>query len=69
MNNNDIEFEFDCGLERAISYYLEPIMILSLFGKANLKIILKGITNDEIDLSVFKKIKTLIKKKTFIHKY
>ena len=32
-NNDGIMFEFDCGLERGISYFLEYILILGLFGK------------------------------------
>lgn len=56
MSNNDVEFEFDCGLERSISYFLEPILILALFSKSNLQLVLTGITNDELDLSVNKEI-------------
>lgn len=54
MNNNDVEFEFDCGLERSMSYFLEPVLIMAMFAKSNLQLILTGITNDEIDLSVKK---------------
>ena len=40
--------EFDCGYIRSISYFLEYLLIIALFGKSNLAITLKGITNDVI---------------------
>ncbi|CAD8043470.1 unnamed protein product [Paramecium primaurelia] len=43
---------YNCGVERSISYYLEILLILSLFGKAPLNIELNGITNDQTDQSV-----------------
>lgn len=42
----------DCGKARAIGYFLEPLVLLSLFGKKPLTITLTGITNDDIDPSV-----------------
>lgn len=36
---------FDCGLSRAIGYFLEPLVVLGLFGKKSLEIKLKGINN------------------------
>ncbi|XP_057516373.1 probable RNA 3'-terminal phosphate cyclase-like protein [Amaranthus tricolor] len=42
----------DCGLSRSIGYFLEPLIILALFGKKPLSIRLKGITNDSKDPSV-----------------
>ncbi|KAK3271295.1 hypothetical protein CYMTET_20346, partial [Cymbomonas tetramitiformis] len=39
----------DCGTARAIGYYIEPLICLSLFGKKPLSITLKGITNDSLD--------------------
>eukprot|EP00252_Welwitschia_mirabilis_P025637 TRINITY_DN8102_c0_g1_i1.p1 TRINITY_DN8102_c0_g1~~TRINITY_DN8102_c0_g1_i1.p1 ORF type:complete len:380 (+),score=67.34 TRINITY_DN8102_c0_g1_i1:237-1376(+) len=39
----------DCGLSRAIGYFLEPLLVLGLFGKTSLSITLKGITNDNKD--------------------
>ncbi|KAJ4751641.1 RNA 3-terminal phosphate cyclase-like protein [Rhynchospora pubera] len=42
----------DCGLSRSIGYFLEPLIILGLFGKKPLTITLKGITNDSKDPSV-----------------
>ncbi|KAL4472902.1 hypothetical protein ABPG72_007779 [Tetrahymena utriculariae] len=51
-NNEGIDFEFDCGEERCITYFLEPLTILALFGKSKLSVKLKGVTNDEIDMSV-----------------
>lgn len=42
----------DCGTRRAIGYFLEPLLVLALFGKRPLSITLKGITNDEVDACV-----------------
>ncbi|KAH9329493.1 hypothetical protein KI387_001601 [Taxus chinensis] len=39
----------DCGTARSIGYFLEPLIILGLFGKTPLSITLKGITNDDKD--------------------
>ncbi|WOL01026.1 hypothetical protein Cni_G09739 [Canna indica] len=41
----------DCGLSRSIGYFLEPLILLGLFGKKPLSIRLKGITNDTKDPS------------------
>lgn len=38
-----------CGTSRSIGYFLEPLIILGLFGKSPLSIVLKGITNDPKD--------------------
>ena len=43
---------FDCGKERCISYYLEYLILIAMFGKNSLNIRLKGITNDSYDSSV-----------------
>lgn len=51
-NNEEKEIVFDCGNERGITYFLEPILILALFGKSVLRLTLKGITNSDIDQSV-----------------
>ncbi|CAI9109623.1 OLC1v1009474C1 [Oldenlandia corymbosa var. corymbosa] len=42
----------DCGLSRSIGYFLEPLIVLALFGKKPLTISLRGITNDSKDPSV-----------------
>ncbi|OVA19102.1 RNA 3'-terminal phosphate cyclase [Macleaya cordata] len=42
----------DCGLSRSIGYFLEPLIVLGLFGKKPLSIRLKGIANDSKDPSV-----------------
>ncbi|KAJ4826814.1 hypothetical protein Tsubulata_016034 [Turnera subulata] len=39
----------DCGVSRAIGYFLEPLIVLGLFAKKPLSIRLKGITNDSKD--------------------
>ncbi|XP_010421001.1 PREDICTED: probable RNA 3'-terminal phosphate cyclase-like protein [Camelina sativa] len=42
----------NCALSRSIGYYLEPLVVLALFGKKPLSIRLRGITNDPRDPSV-----------------
>ncbi|GAB2233860.1 hypothetical protein Droror1_Dr00003091 [Drosera rotundifolia] len=42
----------DCGVSRAIGWFLEPLLVLGLFGKKGLTIRLKGITNGGDDPSV-----------------
>lgn len=42
----------DCGKSRAIGFFLEPLILLSLFGKKPTSITLTGITNDDVDPSV-----------------
>lgn len=41
--------EHDCGTSRAIGYFLEPLVLLALFGRRPLNISLRGITNDPLD--------------------
>lgn len=38
------EVDFDCGLERGIGYFLEPIMVLAPFSKYAFRLTLEGIT-------------------------
>lgn len=42
----------DCGVSRAMGYFLEPLIVLALFGKKPLSIKLHGVTNDSKDPSV-----------------
>ena len=42
----------DCGGGRAVGYFLEPVLLVSLFAKKPLDLTLTGITNDEADVSV-----------------
>ena len=42
----------DCGTARPIGYFLEPLLVLGLFGKKPLTAILKGITNGGRDPSM-----------------
>lgn len=44
--------EHDCGTSRAIGYFLEPLVLIALWGKKPLTCTLKGITNDNIDSGV-----------------
>jgi RNA 3'-terminal phosphate cyclase len=40
------DLEHDCGLQRGIGYFLEPLILLGLFGRSPLSIRLKGIVTD-----------------------
>ncbi|EGT38094.1 hypothetical protein CAEBREN_32188 [Caenorhabditis brenneri] len=42
----------DCGAERCISYFLEPLILLSPFCKLAMTIKLKGVTNSPDEISV-----------------
>jgi RNA 3'-terminal phosphate cyclase-like protein len=44
--------EHDCGTERSISYFLEPLLVLAPFSKKPFALTLEGITTDHIDPSV-----------------
>ncbi|XP_013917811.1 PREDICTED: RNA 3'-terminal phosphate cyclase-like protein isoform X1 [Thamnophis sirtalis] len=44
--------EHDCSENRSIGYYLESLLCLAPFMKHALRIVLRGITNDQIDPSV-----------------
>ncbi len=44
--------EFDCKLERAISYYLQVLFCISPFAKQPIEVTFKGVTNDSSDLTV-----------------
>ncbi|ORX45290.1 RNA 3'-terminal phosphate cyclase [Hesseltinella vesiculosa] len=44
--------EHDCGTDRSISYFLEPMLALAPFSKLPFVLTLQGITTDHIDPSV-----------------
>ncbi|XP_073201357.1 RNA 3'-terminal phosphate cyclase-like protein isoform X2 [Lepidochelys kempii] len=44
--------EHDCSPHRSIGYYLESLLCLAPFMKHPLRIILRGVTNDQVDPSV-----------------
>jgi len=46
-NNNGQQIQFDCGNFRNLTYFLEPVIVLALFGKSSLSLNLLGITNDD----------------------
>ncbi|BFG34522.1 hypothetical protein CerSpe_207960 [Prunus speciosa] len=46
------KLEHDCGFERSIGYFLEPLILLGLFAKKPITITLKGLTNDSKDPSI-----------------
>ena len=43
--------EHDCSLERGIGYYLEPLLALAPFCKNPLNVVLRGVTNNDLDPS------------------
>lgn len=45
------KLQHDCSLERGIGYFMEPLIQLGLFCKNPIQIILKGVTNNQIDPS------------------
>lgn len=49
---NGGSFTFDCGTQRCISFFLEPLLILAPFCKYPLNIKLQGVTNSPNELSV-----------------
>ena len=44
--------QHECSTSRSIGYFIEPLLLLGLFGKKPLNITLKGVTNDELDITV-----------------
>uniref|UniRef100_A0A803VCB0 RNA 3'-terminal phosphate cyclase domain-containing protein n=1 Tax=Ficedula albicollis TaxID=59894 RepID=A0A803VCB0_FICAL len=48
--------EHDCSPSRGIGYYLESLLCLAPFMKHPLKIVLRGVTNDQVDPSVSNKV-------------
>ncbi|DBA03606.1 TPA: hypothetical protein N0F65_006785 [Lagenidium giganteum] len=44
--------EHDCGVKRSIGWFLEAVAALAPFGKRPLHLTLRGITNDNVDMSV-----------------
>ena len=47
--NEGLNVEHSCDLGRNISYYLEVICLLAIFGKTEMNITLHGNTDDTID--------------------
>jgi len=47
--NEGLPVEHDCHLDRNITYYLETVVPLAVFGKTMLNITLKGNTDDNLD--------------------
>uniref|UniRef100_A0A8R1XS80 RNA 3'-terminal phosphate cyclase-like protein n=1 Tax=Onchocerca volvulus TaxID=6282 RepID=A0A8R1XS80_ONCVO len=46
------QLTFDCGSDRCISYYLEPLLMLAPFCKYPINVKLQGVTNAPCELSV-----------------
>ena len=51
-SNEGLNVEHNCDLGRNITYYLEVVCILAIFGKTELNLTLNGNTDDTIDQSV-----------------
>ncbi|CCI40333.1 hypothetical protein ABG067_002534 [Albugo candida] len=45
-------FEHDCGQKRSIGWFLEALVALAPFGKLPVRAVLRGVTNDNTDISV-----------------
>lgn len=58
--------QHDCGTDRSISYYLEPMIALAPFSKKPFVLILEGITTDHVDPSV-RQIRFFLKKKKGVY--
>lgn len=50
--NDGVEVVHECDLDRNITYYLEVICMLGIFGKTELAVTLQGNTDDQKDQSV-----------------
>jgi len=46
------DVEHSCNLQRSIGYYLEVLLCLAPFTKQMLRVMLTGVTSDQIDPSV-----------------
>lgn len=51
-NNNGEHFTFEADVSRNISYYIEGIFLISLFGKEKLNMTITGVTNNFFDISM-----------------
>lgn len=52
IESSDEEVSFDCGKQRAVSYFLEPLFLILPFAKRRMVVRLEGITNDSVDLDI-----------------
>ena len=50
-NNYSEEVEFECNNSKNVTYYLEGITPIAMFGKESLKLSLIGVTNNQNDIS------------------
>jgi RNA 3'-terminal phosphate cyclase-like protein len=50
--NEGLPIEHNCDLSRSITYYLECVMLLAIFGKTSMNLTLNGNTDDDIDQSL-----------------
>jgi len=44
-----LQVEHECSLERSITYYLEVVSVIAIFGKTDLWLELTGNTDDHLD--------------------
>ena len=47
--NEGLQVQHECDLERSMTYYLEVVCVLTIFGKTDLWLELTGNTDDHID--------------------
>jgi RNA 3'-terminal phosphate cyclase-like protein len=50
--NEGMPIEHDCHLDRSLTYYLETVVPLAVFGKTLLSLTLRGNTDDNLDQSI-----------------
>ena len=50
--NEGMPIEHQCDLGRSMTYYLECILLLGIFGKTTMNLTLMGNTDDDIDQSI-----------------
>lgn len=48
-SHEGLPIEHDCDLSRSITYYLECVTLLGVFGKTSLNLTLNGNTDDDLD--------------------
>jgi RNA 3'-terminal phosphate cyclase-like protein len=67
-NNYGDNFEFQCDNGRSVSYYLEGILPIAMFGKETLECTLTGVTNSNNDISVdtFKDVTCMLMQKIVV---
>ncbi|VWU49168.1 RNA 3'-terminal phosphate cyclase-like protein, putative [Hepatocystis sp. ex Piliocolobus tephrosceles] len=50
---SDLNISFNCGKERSITYFIEFLLMVIPFFKNPVKLLLKGITDDNVDRTIY----------------